>query len=1439
MKKLLSRSLNIMSLVVLSLLAVHSNAQTTILFSDNFEADSINSQALGWELFGTTSLATVQYDSGTTNKILRFNAGQTKPSGYAGERIQKTFPFSYGDIIFGYKLRTTKLAGAANTTNNPNFNRIGFGGIVGVSNTDNNTANAITSISPMGLQGILRLPTGLAFTPKGNITPVNNTWYQITMRISRISDTTVSVTGKVTQVSNDSLVKTISGAIKTTTPTILMNQIIFEMQAIYQFNYVDLDDISVALPDAAPEAANVAINGTTQTLQSLTGSYSLTGTDTAGTTIQWLSSKNQNGPFTLIPGANTNTYSITRNDIGKYLAFRVYPATASKYITGQPVTSVTNTPVTQHIGPALISSIRQTGFVAATATVHIDYTYQSPTYTAEKATMYTVYVSDTFNIGYYRKVANGFTTASKGISYTIDTSLSGKYLYIELLPQDANNNYGEYSGWTAQTAVSTELQVLNTKYWQNGSLVNDFGINTGAITIKADVQNNNPLHDTTARLIVQLLDGLGTVKDSSMSVGVFIARGSKITITSLPVTIPDYHQGYSIRVLFADSIKSSHPIAKAEKLAEPEDINSLYQYFVNDGDSTNGAYLWIPPHTKTVHGILICINNNIERQVQEYSEVRAVAEKWGLVSIVLTMGGATYSHGLLAAPNYLSYDFTNPSEAAKFDGIIQALAIKSNHPELVNAPFIPMAHSAYMDFPFHVAMRDNTKCIAAIPIKSGVPNIYNYYKGSGNGGSSFAPATTHTMQDVPLMFYAQGNLPETIDGMFKNGTGRLRPISSSEGAGFTGIYRNDDGSGVYKPGMEYGGCLKDIYEGHFNAMPRALHILAMFIDKACAARLPDIYPTDPNVKPVLKHLDFSKGWLVDQNFFNAFTPGKYSPPALYTQFKGNKKGTEWYFDEELARTCEQIAIVDYFKKVEQFTILKLDGTPDTLFESVYCYHKNDGIKFTDSTNILRLKVSSFNKPWPIDTASVNTKDSLFVPMKLSTTQLLDPSVTSLPVTNLPVKTRCNASCYKDMGVDSSGNLTFKLRYTRFSPSAGGYTQSYVSLYKEGNDTVAASLRNVRLDRTQSSLLGLKNQFITFPHVNNIDVNTRSVTLKATASSKLPVEYFVRSGPAVIVGNQLVITQVAEGTKFPVPITVGAYQVGTTGATTGIYAAPTVYQTIWMDNIAPAAPMLLSGDSNGSNTVSLSWNSSGDTLVNGYSIFRDDSLLAIISDTSFIDSSVLPNSNYVYYVRSLNRLGNYSDTTNNVAIKTPFPLPLKLVNFDAVLTSNNHINCNWQTTNEINAAYFEIERSTDGIVFGKVGLVTAKGNTATANYKYMDVLPTATIPNYYYRLKMFDQTGKYTYSKVISISLSINRLPFKVAPNPFKGSLALSLDAIESTDAYLVVTSIDGRELINRKYSLTKGSNALQLNEANRLAKGFYLLTITMGNDKKTMSIEKQ
>jgi len=1404
------------------------NAQTTVLFSDDFEADSINSQAIGWEQFVNTNIGKVQYDSGTTNKILRINSGATTPTSYATIRLQKTLPFGFGDFILSYNLRTTRLALAGNTTNCGSFNRFGLGGVYNVVNTDNNTVSATTTVSPLGLQGALRVPTGVTFTPTGNMTLVNNQWYKVTLRISRTSATKIGVVGTVKRASDDSLIKSIAGSLTTTTPTLLMNQLIFDINAIYHYNYVDLDNINLALPDAAPAASNVAINGTVESLQTLNGSYTLTGADTAGTTYQWYTAPTANGPFTAIPGANTSLYSITRNDIGKYLAFRVFPATASGFLTGVPVTAVTNSPVIAHNGPTLIASIRQTGNVAAKSTITIKYNYQHPNNIPEKLTTYTVYVSDTFNLGYYKKLATGTATATSGITYTIDSALLGKYLYVELLPQDSLGNYGQYIGWTAQTSVQPEVQVLNVQYWKNGSLLNDFGIDSGLVTVTADVRNNHPAHDTTGRLIVQLVDGLGNVASTSQSAGVVLLRNTQTKLTALPITIPSNYEGYALKVLFADSSNGTIGVAKGETLAEREDVNAVYQYFINDGDSVRGGYLWIPPHTKTVKGILICINNNIERQIQENADVKRVCEKWGLASLVLN----TFRNSLLAPPNNLSFDFTRPSAAAKMDSIIKAFADMSNHPELVNSPFIPMAHSAYMDFPFHVAMRDNAKCIAAIPIKSGVPNIYTYYKGVGNGGTSSLPATTSTMKDVPILFY-QGFLPETVDALYKKNS--FRPQTQSLGAGFTGIYRNDDGTGVYKPGMEFGGTLLELYEGHFNAMPRAMKVLAMFIDKACAARLPDNYPTNPNDKPVLKSLDFTKGWLIDQNYFNAKDTTKYNKPAPYSLYKGNRKGTAWYFDEELARTCEQLAVSEYYKKVEQFSINKPDSTVDTLYQCVYNYHPKDGFKYTDSTGIMRLGVTSFAAPWPIDTASANNKDSLKVPMKLST-NVQFPGVTSLPITNLPFRTNTSASCYRHLG-----NLVFKLRFNRFNPSPGGYTQSYVSVYREGNDSVAASLRNIRLDRTQSTMLGFKPQTINFPPIPQIDINTRSITLKATASSGLPVDFIVRNGPAVVVGNQLYITQIHEGMKLPIAIVVSACQYGTTGKTTGFYAAGPVYRTIWITDIAPAKPITLSGSAASATVANLSWTASADTNVNGYAIYRDDKELAIVTNTDYADSNLVALGSYKYYVRSLNKFGNYSDTTNNVWITTPAPLPLTLKSFTAKLVENtevSQVNCQWQTVNELNTSNYEVQRSTDASFFGVIANVAAKG-FGNGSYQTTDALSGNTSTNYYYRLKMIDKDGKFTYSNVVKITLDKKATAVKIAPNPFKEALQITIKAEKQTVAYCSITNVEGKQMLVKKCNLFAGENVIGWNETAQLSKGVYILTITMNNEKKTLNIEKQ
>jgi hypothetical protein len=71
----------------------------------------------------------------------------------------------------------------------------------------------------------------------------------------------------------------------------------------------------------------------------------------------------------------------------------------------------------------------------------------------------------------------------------------------------------------------------------------------------------------------------------------------------------------------------------------------------------------------------------------------------------------------------------------------------------------------------------------------------------------------------------------------------------------------------------------------------------------------------------------------------------------------------------------------------------------------------------------------------------------------------------------------------------------------------------------------------------------KKQSINFPTIEDQPLTTKYVPLKATASSGLPVHYYVVSGPAIVDGDQLLITDLPPKTTGPLKVSVVAYQWG--------------------------------------------------------------------------------------------------------------------------------------------------------------------------------------------------------------------------------------------------------------------------------------------------------
>ena len=121
------------------------------------------------------------------------------------------------------------------------------------------------------------------------------------------------------------------------------------------------------------------------------------------------------------------------------------------------------------------------------------------------------------------------------------------------------------------------------------------------------------------------------------------------------------------------------------------------------------------------------------------------------------------------------------------------------------------------------------------------------------------------------------------------------------------------------------------------------------------------------------------------------------------------------------------------------------------------------------------------------------------------------------------------------------------------------------------------------------------------------------------------------------------------------------------------------------------------------------------------------------------------------------------------------LPISILSL-GVYTRENKIEINWKTVNEQNTSDFIIESSKDVTHFKPIGTLKAIGSGANG-YQFTDNNPTDGIN--YYRLKSVDKDGAVSYSKVVSVQLTVNSNQLTVFPNPAKSSVIIKGNHIVS------------------------------------------------------------
>lgn len=107
-------------------------------------------------------------------------------------------------------------------------------------------------------------------------------------------------------------------------------------------------------------------------------------------------------------------------------------------------------------------------------------------------------------------------------------------------------------------------------------------------------------------------------------------------------------------------------------------------------------------------------------------------------------------------------------------------------------------------------------------------------------------------------------------------------------------------------------------------------------------------------------------------------------------------------------------------------------------------------------------------------------------------------------------------------------------------------------------------------------------------------------------------------------------------------------------------------------------------------------------------------------------------------------------SNRVSFAITSLLPVTLTSFNG--SSNGAGNLlNWKVADEVNTAYYQVERSNNGIDYTALGKVNANGGPA---YLFTDGAPFTGIN--YYRLRITDKDGAYSYAAVIKIAAAVKQ-----------------------------------------------------------------------------------
>jgi hypothetical protein len=422
-----------------------------------------------------------------------------------------------------------------------------------------------------------------------------------------------------------------------------------------------------------------------------------------------------------------------------------------------------------------------------------------------------------------------------------------------------------------------------------------------------------------------------------------------------------------------------------------------------------------------------------------------------------------------------------------FNGMIADLADSSGYTELNKVPVVPLGHSAAASWPYYFAAWKPERTLAALSVSGQWPYFRN---------PVFAPdiwAKDQHIDFVPCL--------ETM-GEYE------------AAAGWAGEGLKQRRAHPFLP-LSMLACPA---EGHFAPSQEKIDYIAFYIKKAVQYRMPGHKKGNLSLQPVNP---MATGWLVEKWRLNERSS---FPAASVQQFKGDTAQAFWFFDEEMARYTERYEAKYYRMKSEllgyhqQGKIIQQQNTHQQV--DVKFIPAEDGISFSlegvflDSVPAVHARLSQWTGLPPGSPVGHGA---------------LEKGIRIEKITG-PFR--------------NQGNNHFVLHPDKEIRSNNGTWELFFAAKHNGDHEYKPAVQQARMVVPAVNTAG-KEQHIVFPAVPDQKEGVSQVRLSATSDAGVPVSYTVVSGPAEVDGNKLRISKIPPGSKFPVKVTVVAWQYGKT------------------------------------------------------------------------------------------------------------------------------------------------------------------------------------------------------------------------------------------------------------------------------------------------------